>query len=273
MGSRAVATMTIALVVLSITPLTVSADSDGDGISDASDDCIWSSGTSTIDRTGCPDYDNDGTSDINDTWTTPNPNFETEQILTFNENYNDIEYSGDGYSLVTGSDDNYIRTWNSSTFVNLRSANMGSDVHAVAYSPDSNYVAAGVDDDTVHIFDADSMSSLHGAISVNVGSNERVYDVEFSPDSDLLAVSIARDNANFDTNGIVALIDVSTGNFFSSSINPGGEDRFYDTAFSPDGNFIAVGSEGDWYISEISTGNTIEAINTPPDSVNAIAWS
>ena len=273
MGSKGGVLTIIALLVLSIIPMTVSADSDGDGVSDSTDDCIWSSGTSTVDRTGCPDYDNDGTSDINDPWTTPNPNFETEQILSSNQNYNDVEYSGDGYSLVTGSDDNFIRTWNSSTFVNLRSADMGSDVHAVAYSPDSNYVAAGVDDDTVHIFDANSMSSLYGAISVNVGSNERVYDLEFSPGSDLLAVSIARDNTNSGTNGIVALIEVSTGNLFSSGINPGGEDRFYDTAFSPDGNFLAVGSEGDWYISEISTGNTVEAISTPPDSVNAIAWS
>ena len=171
---------------------------------------------STVDRTGCPDADNDGTSDINDPWTTPNPNFETEQILNSNEDYNDVEYSGDGYSLVTGSDDNFIRTWNSSTFVNLRSANMGSDVHAVAYSPDSNYVAAGVNDDTVHIFDANTMTNLYGAISVNVGSNERVYDLEFSPDSDLLAVSIARDNTGSVLNGIVAFIDVTTGNFFNA---------------------------------------------------------
>ena len=135
MGSRGAVIAVITLLALSIMPMVVSADSDGDGISDATDDCIWSSGTSTVDRTGCPDFDNDGTSDINDPWTTPNPGFETEQILTSNQNYNDIEYSGDGYSLVTGSDDNFIRTWNSSTFVNLRSADMGSDVHSVAYSP------------------------------------------------------------------------------------------------------------------------------------------
>ena len=203
-------------------------------------------GTSTVDRTGCPDFDNDGTSDINDPWTTPNPGFETEQILTSNQNYNDIEYSGDGYSLVTGSDDNFIRTWNSSTFVNLRSADMGSDVHSVAYSPDSNYVAAGVDDDTVHIFDANSMSSLHGAISVNVGSNERVYDVEFSP------IAIYSQYQLRGITPILALMESSLSSMFRLAIfsvlnKPRGEDRFYDTAFSPDGNFIAVGSEGDWY--------------------------
>jgi WD40 repeat protein len=253
-------------------PITVSADSDGDGVSDAADDCKWSSGTSTIDKTGCPDFDGDGTSDINDPWTTSNPNFQTEQILNSNQDYNDIEYSGDGYSLVIGVDDGFVRTWNSSTFVNVRSANLGSQINSVAFSPNSNLVAAGVDDDTVHIFDAATMTSLYGSISVDVGSGERVNDVEFSLDSSLLAVSIGR-SGNQGTNGIVSFINTSTGNFFSSGINPGGEDRFYDTAFSPDSNFIAVASEGDWYISEIATGTTVASISSPPDSVNAIAWS
>ena len=241
------------LLVLSTLPLIASADSDGDGVSDASDDCIWSSGTSTVDKIGCPDLDGDGISNINDPWTTPNPNFETEQILNSNEDYNDIEYSGDGHSVVTGSDDDFIRVWNSTTFVNLRSANLGSNVNSVAFSADNNYVAAAVNDDTVHIFDANSMTNLFGPISVDVGGNDRVNDVEFSPDGSLLAVAIGREDFGDPTNGIVQLIDVSTGNFFSSGINPGGENWFYDTAFSPDGNFIAVASEGDWYISELST--------------------
>ena len=142
----------------------------------------------------------------------------------------------------------------------------------MAFSPNSNLVAAGVNDDTVQIYDANTMTSLYGSISVDVGSGERVNDVEFSPDSSLLAVSIGR-SGNQGTNGIVSFINTSTGNFFSSGINPGGEDRFYDTAFSPDSNFIAVGSEGDWYISEIATGTTVASISSPPDSVNAIAWS
>ena len=272
MGSVKTTLLVLSILVLATMPITVSADSDGDGVSDATDDCKWSSGTSTVDKTGCPDFDGDGTSDLNDPWTTNNPNFQTEQILNSNQDYNDIEYSGDGYSLVTGADDGFARIWNSSTFVNVRSANLGSEINSVAFSPNSNLVAAGVDDDTVHIFDANTMTSLYGSISVDVGSGERVNDVEFSLDSSLLAISIGR-SGNQGTNGIVSFINTSTGNFFSSGINPGGEDRFYDTAFSPDSNFIAVGSEGDWYISEISTGATIASISSPPDSVNAIAWS
>ena len=273
MDSKGKVFAALLLLILATLPITASADSDGDGVSDSTDDCIWASGTSSVDRIGCPDLDGDGLSNINDPWTTPNPNFETEQIINSNEDYNYIEYSGDGHSVVTGSDDDFIRIWNSTTFVNLRSANLGSNVNSVAFSTDNNYVAAGVNDDTVHIFDANTMTNLYGSISVDVGSNDRVNDVEFSPDGNLLAVSIVREDFGDPTNGIVQFIDVSTGNFFSSGINPGGENWFYDSAFSPDGNFIAVASEGDWYISEISTGNSVASINSPPDSVNAIAWS
>ncbi|MED5307879.1 MAG: hypothetical protein VYA95_00885, partial [Candidatus Thermoplasmatota archaeon] len=107
----------IALLLLSLLSLTASADSDGDGIGDSTDDCIWSAGTSSIDKTGCPDSDGDGISDFNDPWTTPNPDFQTEQIIGSNEDYNDVEYSGDGTMVVTGSDDDFIRIWNSTTFV------------------------------------------------------------------------------------------------------------------------------------------------------------
>lgn len=47
-------------------------DMDFDGIEDDFDDCILVPGTSTIDRSGCPDTDGDGYSDPNATWTVAN---------------------------------------------------------------------------------------------------------------------------------------------------------------------------------------------------------
>jgi hypothetical protein len=41
-------------------------DTDGDGFGDSVDDCLDVAGTSTEDRTGCPDEDKDGISDLND---------------------------------------------------------------------------------------------------------------------------------------------------------------------------------------------------------------
>ena len=85
MGSVRITLLVLSILVLATMPIIVSADSDGDGVSDAADDCKWSFGTSTIDKTGCPDFDGDGTSNINDPWTTSNPNFQTEQILNSNQ--------------------------------------------------------------------------------------------------------------------------------------------------------------------------------------------
>ena len=71
------------------------------------------------------------------------------------------------------------------------------------------------------------------------GSNDLVNSVEFSPDSSLVAVSIGR-AGNGGTNGQVFLIKVADGQKLGSGMNPNGEDRFYDSAFSPDGELIAL---------------------------------
>ena len=47
-------------------------DADLDGVEDSLDDCLNTPGTSTIDRTGCPDTDSDGYSDPDGAWTTAN---------------------------------------------------------------------------------------------------------------------------------------------------------------------------------------------------------
>ena len=81
----------------------VSADSDGDGIADSSDDCKWSYGTSSVDKVGCPDRDNDGTSDFNDGWAANNPNFENEFTISSNQDYNDVDFSSNSNCPIFSS--------------------------------------------------------------------------------------------------------------------------------------------------------------------------
>ena len=264
----------IALLVLSTMPLIVSADSDGDGVADSSDDCIWASGTSTVDRAGCPDRDGDGISDFNDGWSANNPNFQEEFGLTSSQNYNDVDFSGDDEFIVTGDENGWVRIWNATTHLNTRSAQAinGGEVTSVAFSSDNSMVVAGLDDDSINLYYSASMTSIHGKISVDVGGGDYVYDVEFSPDNSLVAVSIGR-SGNGGTNGQVILIQTADGQQLGSGINPNGEDRFYASAFSPDGSMIAVAANGDFYVVDITTRATVHSISSPPSGINDIDWS
>ena len=154
---------------------TVSAstnDDDGDGVLNADDDCPRAYGTSSIDRDGCPDKDSDGTSDLNDVWTTNNPNFQTEQVISAGDDYNDVEYSGDGEFLATVHNDDKVRIWNSTTFVNVRTGTLGTGAtgSSVAFSSSGTYVVAGRSDDKIDIFWTSNMTKVHSTISVDVGS-------------------------------------------------------------------------------------------------------
>ena len=271
-SSRRAFFLVFLMLIMSLSPLASAADSDGDGVDDSVDDCPWSAGTSSVDRDGCPDRDGDGTSDLNDGWTTNNPNFQNEYTTSSSSDYVDVDFSPSGEFIVTASDDGFVRLWNITTHVNTVSAAAGTDVTSVSFSPDGLYVAAGLDDDTMNIYYSSNLTSLHGAVNVDVGSGDYVNDVEFSPDSTLVAVSIGR-SGNSGTNGQVFLIKVADGLKLGNGMNPNGEDRFYDSAFSPDGELIALAGNGDFYIVNVTSRATVHSLSNPPGTVNAIAWS
>jgi len=265
--------LTLTMISMLFLPFATAFDTDMDGTDDTFDDCIRASGTSSIDRTGCPDRDGDGKSDIADGWTTPNPNFQTEYVLTSQNDYRDIDYSPTGEFLVTVEDGTFVRKWNSTTFVNVLSVSLGSSNTgtSVAYSSDGNYIAAGLSNDAINIWYAGNFTSVNGEISVDVGSGDYVNDVEFSPDSQTLAVVIGR-SGNSGTNGQAKIINVSSG-LQEASYNPSGEDRFYDAAYSPDGSMLALGGNGDWFTVNTSSGAQAYSNSGPSAPVYGIAWS
>ena len=49
------------MVLFVFVPIANAADTDGDGFEDHTDDCPVAEGNCTVDRSGCPDRDGDGT--------------------------------------------------------------------------------------------------------------------------------------------------------------------------------------------------------------------
>ncbi len=267
------AVLLVFLFLVSVTSLaTQAADSDGDGVQDSADDCPWAAGTSTVDKDGCPDRDGDGTSDFNDPWVISNPNYQNEFTTSSSNDYYAVEYSPSGEFIVTASEDGFVRIWNASTWTNLRSFNANTEVTTVDYSSDGMYIAAGLNNDSLAILYSSNLSLVYDVSSVDVGGNDLVNSVEFSPDSSIVAVAIGRENGNQGTNGEVVVYDVQTGTELYT-LNPNGEDRFFDTAFSPDGQHIALAGNGDIYIVNTTSGSTTWTFTNPPAAVNAVAWS
>ena len=263
------------MIGLVLTPLSVhAADSDGDGVDDTLDDCPYASGDSTVDRDGCPDRDGDGTSDLLDGWTSSNPNFVLDGNNPRSTDYNDVEFSPDGLEVATSSGDGYIRIWNTTTGQNTRSVIAVSNGGAgkLSWSDDGRFIGVTSQAaDEVDIYYASNLTSLHGAISSDVGGGDFTYDIDLSPDGSKAAIAIGR-SGNSGTNGVVRVIDVINGTVMQN-LNPGGEDRFHSVDFSPSGSHIAIGTVGDYYVVDATSWATTRSESAPAGTVNSIAWS
>ncbi len=247
------------------------ADTDGDGVDDSIDDCLYAPGNSTLDRTGCPDRDGDGTSDFNDGWTSNNPNFATDVAVTQNYDFNGVDHSPDGEYIASSDENGYLRIWNATTGINFLSLNVGGTLSSVSWSGDGAYIGVTKDDDTANIYYANNLSSVHGSIDADVGGGDYTYDIDLSPGGDMAAIAIGR-SGNGGTSGVVRMINMTDGSVLQN-LNPGGEDRFESVAFSPSGGHLLIGSSGDFYVVETTTWSTVRSESAPNAEVQAVDWS
>ena len=277
---RLIGMLLAALMVASLLPLNAAAmDADGDGVDDALDDCPWAAGTSTVDRDGCPDRDGDGTSDLNDSWTSTNPNFSQEFFINNQQSYS-IDHNADGSAVVVATGDR-VRIYNASTFTIVSTSpdlvgGNNAYVTSVDWSPDDMYVAATLSDDTAAVLWASNLTVIHEDIT-HSGSSRTFSDVEFMVNSTSFAVV---DEASGGWGGgtcsgcAVMLVSVADGQIWREVKPAGNSGSYSSVAFSPDGSRMAVGGDGNAYLINTTTWSTVRAYNPQSGAnVHAIGFS
>ena len=263
----------LSLLMFSMSGLALAsgADIDFDGVDDSIDDCLYAAGNSTVDRTGCPDRDGDGTSDFNDGWTSNNPNFAVDVSVPQNYDFVSVDHSPDGELIASTDENGYLRIWNATSGINTLSINAGGYLAGVSWSGDGMYIGLTKDDDTANVYYASNLTSVHGSIDADVGGGDYTEDIDLSNDGEMAAIAIGR-SGNGGTNGVIRMINMSDGSVIQN-VNPGGEDRFQSVEFSPSGTHMLVGSSGDFYVVETSTWSTVRSDSSPNADVNAVSWS
>ncbi|OPF18267.1 peptidase C14 [Microcystis aeruginosa KW] len=173
-----------------------------------------------------------------------------------------VNFSPDGKTLVSGSDDKTIKTiiiWNVETGQEIRTLKgHGGPVYSVNFSPDGKTLVSGSDDKTIKLWKVKTGEKLH----TFQGHGGTVYSVNFSPDGKTL-VSGSDD-------GTIKLWNVKTGQEIRTLKEHNGP--VYSVNFSHDGKTLVSGS-GDktiklWNVEKPQEIRTLKGHNGPVYSVN-----
>ncbi|MED5486237.1 MAG: DUF5711 family protein, partial [Candidatus Thermoplasmatota archaeon] len=255
----------------------LAADTEGDGADDTVDDCPVAAGNSTLDRTGCPDRDGDGTSDLNDPWVMSTGGYLQDAYQSSSDDYLMVRFNGDATKYVTlynsggwGSNSATLQIWGTANRNLMRTIQQGDYGFDVDISADGMYLAAVFDDDSLRVYQTSDGSEVY-SVSTDVGSGDQPNEVEYSPDGSMIAVVIGR-SGNSGTNGEVQIYNSSTGAEITS-FNPGSADRFNSVGWSPDGNRMVIGGNEEVFIWNTDTWTENRTISNAFSTINSVHYS
>ena len=156
-----------------------------------------------------------------------------------------VNFSRDGKTLVSGSDDNTIILWNVETGQKLHTLKgHNGPVYSVNFSPDGKTLVSGSDDKTIKLWNVEKPQEIHTL----KGHDDRVRSVNFSHDGKTL-VSGSDDKT-------IILWDVKTGKKIHTFEGHNGLVRSVN--FSPNGETLVSGSwDGTIKLWNVKTGKEI----------------
>ena len=174
---------------------------------------------------------------------------------------NSVAYSPDGTKIISGSDDETIKIWDTNKGDHLQTLRGHADyVNSVAYSPDGTKIISGSLDKTVKIWDENTGVCLQTL----TGHSESVRSVAYSPDGTKI-ISGSGDNT-------IKIWDANTGQCLKTF--EGHSESVYSVAYSPDGTKIISGSADETIkIWDANTGQCLKTLRGHADYVLSVAYS
>lgn len=159
----------------------------------------------------------------------------------------DVGFSPDGSYIGVAHNTQYFKILDHTTLgvVSLESSSQSlssDDIKTISFSPSGNYVAVGYSN-KINLLDYSNPSSVSNVATYTLsgtGSTNAVRGVSFSPDGNYIAV------AHNDSPRLTLLDHTTPGSLslattYTISAPAGDYFGAYSVAFSPDGNYIAVG--------------------------------
>ncbi|SMQ53070.1 unnamed protein product [Zymoseptoria tritici ST99CH_3D7] len=183
----------------------------------------------------------------------------------------DVAFTPDGTLLASGSLDEWVRVWDTSTgAVACKYEGQTDKISAIDISLDGQLLASGSDDFTVQIWNMDTKKTRY----ILKGHARWVNTVAFSPDRRWLASGSSDET--------VKLWDMETGEGFRS-IEPN-SDSVNSISYSPNGRFLAIGTSNNlihiWdtldqeFIQELSGHQgAVHSVQFSPDGLQILSGS